>query len=364
MCSNSFKIRLWIIRNLIFFISLILISCSQEKESEILIVWENDKAIGLKFPNSLTTDNLEIRLIQEGERGPILGKFEVVDNQRIFKPLIPFTRGLSYEVMSKGKEIAQIHVPLPKGEEAIPKLTSIFPSKDTVPENLLKIYLNFSQPMKEGVALNYLALLNSDNDTVQGVFLDLQPELWNESKTQLTVWLDPGRIKRDLIPNLEMGAPLESFKDYQLVVSKGWKGQNGTAIASISTKSLTVNDRDSISPNPDNWIIKTPTINSKEGLQIDFLESLDYSLLHEVFKLKNEDGQEIPGTWKVGPGEKSITFLPTDNWEAGNYTIQIESRLEDLAGNNLNRLFETDLENKNEKTSEKSSWTLNYSIQN
>ena len=43
-----------------------------------------------------------------------------------------------------------------------------------------------------------------------GTFLDLQPELWNAEGTVLTLWLDPGRIKRDLIPNKELGIPLKA----------------------------------------------------------------------------------------------------------------------------------------------------------
>ena len=40
------------------------------------------------------------------------------------------------------------------------------------------------------------------------------------------------------------------------------------------------------------------------------------------------------------------TFLLTSNGSPGTYILQIESRLEDLAGNNLDRLFDTDLTQK------------------
>ena len=36
---------------------------------------------------------------------------------------------------------------------------------------------------------------------MKSIFLELENELWNPEHTQLTLWLDPGRIKRDLIPN-------------------------------------------------------------------------------------------------------------------------------------------------------------------
>lgn len=349
----SHKIRLCSFHSLIFFVLVFLNSCSQNQEDKLNIVWENDKAIGLEIPKDISVENLEVRLLQEGGRTPMLGRFEETDNGILFKPLIPFTRGRSYELVYGDKQLGQIFIPFPDIEDATPELQAVFPTQDTVPENLLKIYLTFSQPMKEGVALNYLTLLNSNRDTVPGVFLDLQPELWNESRTQLTVWLDPGRIKRDLIPNLEMGAPLENNQGYELIFSEGWKAQNGLELGIGFSKSFIVTQRDSISPNPDQWHITIPEANSKDKLKVDFLEALDYSLLQEVFTLRSDDGKEISGIWELGSEEKAITFSPNENWKPGNYTIQIESRLEDLAGNNLNRLFEVDLvqpQNHNEST--------------
>ena len=350
------KIRLCLLHSLIFFVFVFLNSCNQNEEHTLNIVWENDKAIGLEIPENISIEELEVRLVKEGDRSPMLGRFEETVNGLLFKPLIPFTRGLTYELVSGNERLGQILIPFPDKDEAIPQLQAVYPSQDTVPENLLKIYLTFSQPMKEGIALNYLTLLNSQKDTVPGVFLDLQPELWNESRTQLTVWLDPGRIKRDLIPNLEMGAPLENNQKYELRVSVGWKAQNGLELEIGISKSFIVTTRDSISPNPNEWLITLPKANSRSGLKIDFLEALDYSLLQEVFTLKTEDGKRISGIWELGFEEKSITFSPKENWQTGNYTIQIESRLEDLAGNNLNRLFEIDLEqpqNLKESTNQK-----------
>ncbi len=364
MKDSSFKIRLCSIHSLIFFVSICLISCSGVTNQEISIVWQDDKAIGLQIPGDMNTDEVEIRLIQEGERVAILGEIVNHGEGNIFKPLIPFTRGLNYEILLEGEIVQEIFIPFSEDEDSIPKLLAVYPTLDTVPENLLKVYLKFNQPMKEGVALDYLSLLNDQNDTIPSVFLNLQPELWNEDRTQLTIWLDPGRIKRDLIPNLEMGAPLENRQQYELRVSEGWKAQNGLELVSGISKDLIVGARDSLSPDPNEWVIITPKANSKEELNIEFLEALDYSLLHDVFKLKNEAGKEILGSWTIGLEEKSIKFLPADNWKTGNYTIQIESRLEDLAGNNLNRLFETDLESPTQNQEETSTKILKFSISN
>ena len=40
-----------------------------------------------------------------------------------------------------------------------------------------------------------------------------------------------------------------------------------------------------------------------------------------------------------------LVFTPKRQWLSGYYTLEIEPRLEDVAGNNLERLFDKDLLN-------------------
>lgn len=348
MKFTIFQIRLCGIHSLIFFSALCILSCSNKSEEDISIVWDDERAIGLKIPittNHYNISEIEVRLVQDGNRVPILGEFKEEDNQAIFSPLIPFTRGQRYEVFAAESKLGDILIPYLNAKEANLSLVEIYPTQDTVPENLLKLFLKFSKPMREGESLSYLTLIKGTGDTVSGVFLDLQPELWNEDQTLLTVWLDPGRIKRDLIPNLEMGAPLTNSEKYKLIVSREWKGLNGGMLDQTYTKHFFVTVRDSISPDPSDWLMDIPVSSSKSALQINFNQSLDYSLLREVFKIKYLESEEISGIWEIGNKEKSIAFTPTNEWQKGHYKLEIESRLEDLAGNNLSRLFETDLEN-------------------
>ena len=57
-----------------------------------------------------------------------------------------------------------------------------------------------------------------------------------------------------------------------------------------------------------------------------------------------------------------MRFYPAEPWNTGNYMIEVEGRLEDLAGNNLNRLFEKDLHKPNPRTQEKLLHTRTFSI--
>lgn len=347
MSSKNFRKGLDFQFSPIFCFLILIFSCSQKTRTDISILWENDRAIGISIPVDMLDesfvyeDHLTVSLPGKDEKTSILGEFTSEADHLIFKPLIPFTQGLRYEIFESDHKIAEFTIPY--SQEDPPSLLQIYPTLDTVPENLLKLFLKFSKPMRSGKSIEYLTLIRGENDTLSSVFLDLQPELWNEDQTLLTVWLDPGRIKRDLIPNLEMGAPLDEFQQYNLIISDKWKDQNGINLSNSVVKSFYVTSRDSISPKPQNWEITKLKPETGDLLQIDFLEELDYSLLGEVFELKDDLGNKVEGKWQIGEHEKSIEFLPEKAWKKGSYQLQIENRLEDLAGNNINRLFETDI---------------------
>ncbi|GAB3925708.1 Ig-like domain-containing protein [Larkinella terrae] len=341
-------------QSLIFFVFAGFFACRQSTETTgVSIHWRDQRATGISIPQnriaSFSPDSisqlLTVRLAKTGAQPAILGEYQLADNAIIFEPLIPFTRGLRYEVWLRNQRLDGFEIPLADPKDA-PELLAVYPSPDSLPDNLLKIYLRFSRPMREGQSQKYVALLKNRTDTVPGVFLDLQPELWNPDRTMLTLWLDPGRIKRDLQPNKRLGVPLQKSVHYQLVVSNSWPDQQGTKLTKAFTKSFVTIPRDSLSPDPSRWQITPPAADGNQPVDIAFGEPLDYSLLTETLHIIGEDGKSLPGEWRIGDEEKTAHFKPAQNWKPGRYTLRIEARLEDLAGNNLNRPFDRDLTQK------------------
>src|SRR3546814_808549 len=113
--------------------------------------------------------------------------------------------------------------------------------------------------MRTGESEKYITIIKNEKDTVSGVFLNLDPELWNENRTVLTVWLDPGRIKRDLIPNLTLGAPLVNHTKYSIVISENWLNAQGLKLKENFVKTFFVSERDSLSPDITNWALELPS---------------------------------------------------------------------------------------------------------
>lgn len=355
---------------LILFSLTLLTGCAQRREtskSELSILWKNGQAIGLSIPLSLLkaisrdeiSQSVQVQLAKPGTKTAILGDYKINKDTLIFEPLIPLTRGLRYEVVLEKEVLAEIEIP--KSTD-IPVLSGIYPGQDTLPENLLKFYFVFSRPMVEGHSLQYISLLNQQGDTLPRTFLNLQPELWNAEKTILTLWLDPGRIKRDLQPNKLLGTPLTQGEHYKLVVSNQWPDDQGATLAQNYTKNFVVTTRDMTSPSTKNWQLTTPQKGTLQPLEVNLKETLDYSLLQNAVQVADSKGKPIEGTIQLSDEERKWQFIPLKPWLSGEYTLQIESRLEDLAGNNLNRLFDRDVTNSKETPSQQKVFELKWQI--
>ena len=348
---NNKKIRTSVLGSLVF--SFLFLSCSENKKEDhsVAVQWEGRRAesiiIPWQFLNGISKDSIQqlLHIQLFNTNTPMLGEYILTDDAVIFRPLIAFTHGLKYEVRLANKLLSKIEIPLNDANDA-PELISIYPACDTVPLNLLKIYIAFSKPMQEGQSVKNIAVIRNQQDTIPAIFLDLQPELWNNERTMLTLWLDPGRIKRDLQPNKTMGSPLQQGASYQIVINKDWPDAEGVTLPNTHRKDFVVGLRDSLSPDPGRWTIYAPKAGSSQPLKIELHESLDYVLLKNAIRIVDNTGKILNGIIETESEETILNFTPSIVWSHGDYTLEIESRLEDLAGNNLNRLFDKDITRK------------------
>ena len=168
-----------------FFFLVFLAGCiSQQEQKEIAIIWEDDQAIAFSIPSSLlqnlnaenVSNEFTVRLERDNSSSGIFGEFNFENDKLIFKPLIPFSRGLTYTLLFKESQIGLVEIPGVDFSD-LPSVFNIYPSADTLPENLLKLYIAFSKPMREGEALRQITMLNEQDDTVAAPFMDLKPEM-------------------------------------------------------------------------------------------------------------------------------------------------------------------------------------------
>lgn len=368
MSNNRFYskgIRLHIIGSLIF--SFLFTACLEKNEDRsIVIQWKDNHAEAILIPKQLLPGSAEdslhsqIQVQLKNTNVPVIGEYKTAADAVTFQPLIPFTRGLAYEVHYKNKLVSQFEIPIDTFSKA-PTILAVYPTNDTVPENLLKIYIFFSRPMQEGKAVKNITVIKNNNDTIPSVFLDLESELWNKERTILTLWLDPGRIKRDLQPNKKSGTPLQKATSYAVVIKNDWRSADGIPLTSSFYKAFFAGTRDAVSPDPSGWLIIMPKAATNQPLTIHLGETLDYVLLKNAIRIVDDKGNIVAGDLETKAEETILSFTPAQSWKPGNYAVEIESRLEDLAGNNLNRLFDNDITMQSKKP-ERKVYTTIFSV--
>lgn len=293
--------------------------------------------------------DLKVFLFPENPDKPkpaIVGSWKKEDKQLYFCPLIPFSKNLTYQ--AQFPEVPYFTFkPVPPKNYTQTTITEVFPTIDTLPENNLKMYLYFSAPMSDGNAYQHIQFKDDKGEKLETPFLELTPILWNDDRTRLTLWFDPGRVKRDLLRNQMLGAPLIAGKNYTLQISKNWKDVNGYSLATDFVKKIVITQADRTAPSPKDWRATVPKANTKTPVIIHFGETLDHALAQKSLTLFTKKGKKVEGKATLNNADKEWVFTPVHNWQSNPYRIQISAKLEDLAGNNFNRLFDTDLEKQN-----------------
>ncbi|MEM9987634.1 MAG: hypothetical protein AAF804_21290, partial [Bacteroidota bacterium] len=186
-------------------------------------VAKDDSWVRLRLTQFAPAEDLAV--FKAGSTKPLWGRFIRQEDQSYFQPLVPFQPEVEYLILAKSDTLFKGQVPFVLG--SFPEVAKVFPQGDTLPANLLKFYLQFSQPMSGHPPYPGLHLLDQAGDTLNRIFLNQNPALWNQDRTRLTLWLDPGRIKRELLLHQTYGPPLLPGQAYTLVIASPLQGNNG-----------------------------------------------------------------------------------------------------------------------------------------
>ena len=297
------------------------------------------------------------------ELPPVQGSYRVTNNRLVFEPLFPLQAGVNYHAVfepakasrllggeTDGRLVersfsdvieATLRLEKPRAKPAT-IVSQVYPTANSLPENLLKFYLHFSAPMSQGNVYKYIHLLNSSDEKIELPFLEVDEELWNPEGTRLTVLFDPGRIKRGLLPREQDGPVLQEGQSYTLMIDATWPDAAGAPLKEGFTKKIIVTAPDVEMPSPSRWKITAPNAGLKNPFTLNFPEPLDRALIHRLLWVEDARNQSVEGQVEISDLEKQWAFVPNQAWKAGDYRVVIGTRIEDLAGNNVARPFEVD----------------------
>jgi len=282
---------------------------------------------------------------------PMLGSYAVSDGIVRFTPAFPLDAGRQYDVAFDAARIpgapsgsspvtATVGRPAEHTEPST-VITQIYPTADSVPANVLRMYIEFSAPMGRKSGVEYIKLLDEQGKEVPGAVLPLDYEFWSPDHTRFTVFFDPGRVKQGILPNRQMGRAFKPGEMVTLVVSHEWRDEHGLPLKDDYRRTFHVTAPDERPLDPSQWRIAAPAASSREPVVVTFSKTLDHSLLMRAVGIRR-DGNAVAGDVQVGEGEASWRFTPRDAWRAGTYQLFALQDLEDIAGNQVGRAFEVD----------------------
>ena len=287
------------------------------------------------------TDSARVRVSVAGEATRIAGRYEVDGGRVVFRPAFPFDPAREYTVVVDSAIVRKFSLPALTYAPSV-RVNEIYPVADTLPENLLRIYIEFTGPMSRESGLPFVKLLDANGREVKDAFLPIDGSFWNDDHTRFTLFLDPGRVKRDILPNREMGRAMVAGRSYTIVVDRTWKDGRGQPLVYAHNKHIVASRADYRPISLAKWRLDLPAVNTTGALVIHFDKPLDHAMLNRAIGVRTGGATQVEGDIQVTDGDRAIRFIPTSPWKSGSYHVLVLDFLEDAMGNRINRAFEVD----------------------
>ena len=271
----------------------------------------------------------------------VLGTTTVGNGELVFTPLLHFEWETHYTAFID-KQPYHFKLELP---ETYPRLriVTVYPKQDILPANLLKWYVKFSKPINLSKIYDHISIRDAQGQVVDRAILPLSPPLISEDGTLLTLWIEPGRQKRGLGPNTRLGSVFTEGESYTLIIDENLKDMHGVSIATSFKHSFTIGTPDRRKPQWESWQVTSPDAGTKHPLHILCSESLDYGSLTDGLIVYSDSTSPIAVQTQWDESNKSISVEPLSNWKKGSYYILLKKSIEDISGNNLERLFDSEV---------------------
>lgn len=220
------------------------------------------------------------------------------------------------------------------------RVLSVTPSADVWPENVLRFYVTFSAPMRLGEAWDRVRMLGEAGAPMGGMFVEVDPELWDPAGRRLTVLFDPARIKRGLVDHIDEGPPLTAGARATLAIEPYWRDAAGALLAEPFAKAIAVAPPLRTALDPAAWRLAPPAT-PDAPLTIDFPHPLDAALALRALSVW-KSAAELPGEARLEAAETRFVFTPDHAWTPGRYALRADAILEDICGNRIGRPFDID----------------------
>lgn len=278
------------------------------------------------------------------ERAPnaVAGRTTHANGQSVFRPHWPLVPGLRYRVKTGYGCETTFAVPAATST-ALARVVQIYPVASTLPENILRFYVYFSQPMAEGGFIEHIRLTHVESgEDLSGVFFDNIYELWSTDRTRITLLVDPGRVKTGLRAHRQQGRAFRAGQSYRLQVRATWRTIDGRPLDAGLTKTFRATTEVSRPIDLRHWRLSPPATATRSPLRIDFPVQIDHVAMSHFAHVYSSADTPLRGQWRLSQGQRRAEWTPAEPWPTTerDYRLSIDSRLEDVVGNNLQAAFD------------------------
>ena len=288
----------------------------------------------------------------------VLGRYAVTGSAVTFTPLYPLDPGRAYRVvfdpshLPRPRQLAPVTtvVRLPPVATEPVRVLAVHPSAAVVPENLLRLYIEFSGPMGNASGLDFVKLVelsgpggNSER-AVAGAFLPVEADFWSPDHTRYTLFFDPGRVKDDILPNRESGRPLGAGRRYAIDIARSWTDAHGRPLEAAFRHTFRAGPAVDQAIDIVDWTLDVPEAGTREALTVRFPRPLDHGIIVRALGVETATGRSIDGRVTLGGHDAAWVFTPVAPWQDGEYNLAAQSFLEDPQGNQIGRAFEATAE--------------------
>jgi len=285
---------------------------------------------------------LRVSLLDEttGQPGaPVFGTYRRDDAHLFFRPRFALAPGAHYRISAGGEHVDHLVAarPLPAAT-----IEGISPSVAELPANLLKFYLFFSRPMREGrEVFEHIQLLDDAGEPIPAPWRDT--ELWTEDARRLTLWIHPGRVKQGVNLREELGPVLRPGAAYTLVVDAGLRDASGQPLGREFRYRFHAIPEVHALLDLAAWSLKPPAAATREPLHVTAPAPLDAPIARRSLHVRDAAGREIEGVATLAEDGRHWSFTPAKPWSIAPHIFLADPWVEDLAGNNFARIFDDDI---------------------
>ncbi|MBL9090550.1 MAG: hypothetical protein JNL96_04965 [Planctomycetaceae bacterium] len=281
---------------------------------------------------------------------PLLGTYQLRGRQLSFLPQFALVRGVTYVARTYsgdgpfGKPLAETTYTVPAAEAKPPTtVAGVSPNLPTLPANVLKFYVSFTGPMREGrEVLERIKLLDDRGKELGAPWRDL--ELWNADATRLSLFVHPGRIKQGVNLREDFGPVLTPGRKYTLVIGTDLLDAAGQPLAREFRYPFLATDELRRRIDVAAWSLAAAKSGEREPLVVTFDRPLDRHLALRALAVHAAAGQSLLGQGEVSPDGRRWSWTPVDRWSPGDFKLVVDPLLEDLCGNSPQRAFDHDLD--------------------